>query len=52
MKKLKNRRAVGLDGLNAELLKYGPPVMYSIIAMLLNKAMAHGEDLEIGLAKL
>ena len=47
VKKLKNRRAVGLDGLNAELLKNGPPVINSIIALLLNTAMAHGEEYSI-----
>ena len=52
VKKLKNRRAVGLDGLSAELLKNGPPEMYTVIAKLLNTAMAQGEDLELGLAKL
>lgn len=52
MKKLKNRRAVGLDGLCAELLKNGPPETASIIANVLNKAMANGEDLGLGLAKL
>ena len=52
VKKLKNRRAVGLDGLCAELLKNGPVEMNSIIADLLIKAMANGEDLGLGIAKL
>ena len=51
-KRLKNRRAVGLDGLCAELLKNGPPEIYGIIANVLNKAMELGEDLGLGLAKL
>jgi hypothetical protein len=52
VKKLKNRRAVGLDGLCAELLKNGPSEMHSIIADILNKAMPQGENLDLGLAKL
>ena len=51
-KRLKNRRAVGLDGLCAELLKNGPPEIYGIIANVLNKAMELGEDLGLGLAEL
>ena len=44
-KRLKNRRAVGLDGLCAELLKNNPPEIYRIIANLLNTATELGEDL-------
>ena len=52
VQKLKNRRAVGLDALCAELIKNGPPELHSIIADVFNKAMSLGEDLELGLAKL
>jgi len=52
IKKLKNRRAVGLDGICAELVKNGPDVIHGIIATIINKAMETGEDLELGLAKL
>ena len=50
--KLKNRKAVGLDSLSAELVKNGPPELASIIADVFNKAISLGEDLELGLAKL
>ena len=52
IRKLKNRRAVGLDGLCAELLKNAPPEIHSIIAYVLKKAIAKREDLELGLAVL
>ena len=52
IKKLKNGRAVGLDNLCAELLKNGPSELPGIIADVFNKALALGEDLELGLAKL
>jgi hypothetical protein len=52
VKKLKNGRAVGLDGLSAELVKNAPPEVCGIIADVINKSMELAEDLEIGLAKL
>ena len=51
-RKLKNGRAVGLDNLCAELVKHGPPELPSMLADVLNKALALGEDLGLGLAKL
>ena len=52
VKKLKSRRAVGLDGICAELVKNAPPIIHSILADVINKAVENGEDLELGLAKL
>ena len=52
IKKLKNRKAIGLDGLCAELVKSAPPEIYDTIADVLNKAISYGEDLELGLTKL
>jgi len=49
---LKNRKAVGLDNLNAELIKNGPPELANIIADIFNKSISQGEDLELGLAKV
>ena len=49
---MKNRKAIGLDGLCAELVKSAPPEIYDIIADVLNKAISYGEDLELGLTKL
>ena len=33
----KNRKSVGEDNLNAEFLKYGPPILHDSMAKLLNK---------------
>ena len=52
IRKLKKRRAIGLDNLCAELLKHGPPELSDILADIYNKAMARGEDLGLGLGKL
>ena len=41
-KKLKNNKATGRDGVNAELIKYGTDQLYSKIANLLNKTSETG----------
>ena len=41
-KKLKNNKATGRDGANAELIKYGTDQLYSKIANLLNKTSETG----------
>ena len=43
---------MGLDGICAELVKNAPPIIHSILADVINKAVENGEDLELGLAKL
>ena len=52
IKKMNNRRAVGLDNLCAEMLKNGPPELPSLLADIYNLSMANGEDLGLGLGKL
>jgi hypothetical protein len=52
IKKLKNRKAMSLDRLCAELLKSGPVALSMIIADVINKVMANGEDLELGVGIL
>ena len=40
---LKNRKSVGEDNLNAELLKYGPPILHDSVAKLLNNMASTGK---------
>ena len=42
IRKLRNGRAVGVDNLSAELLKYGSLISRRIIADVINKAIANG----------
>jgi hypothetical protein len=37
LKSIKNRKAAGPDALNSELLKYGGPVLSSLLLKLINK---------------
>ena len=48
IRKLKNGRAVGLDGINSELLKCAPEMIADLLAGILNGSLAHNEDLELG----
>ena len=34
--KLKNNKSPGIDGMGAELLKYGPSILYDEIALIFN----------------
>ena len=48
IRKLKNGRATGPDGIPGELLKYGPPSLHKNIADILNQMMEKGEELDLG----
>jgi hypothetical protein len=50
--KLKNRKAAGLDGISAELVKYGPPELSQMLADLLNMSLERNEDLGLGVGIL
>ena len=51
--KLKNNKSPGCDNINAELLKYGPTIVFDIIANILNKAAETGDKpIEISLGHL
>ena len=51
--KLKNNKSSGCDNINAELLKYGPTIVFDIIANILNKAAETGDKpIEISLGHL
>ena len=51
--KLKNNKSPECDNINAELLKYGPTIVFDIIANILNKAAETGDKpIEISLGHL
>ena len=52
IRKLKNGRAVGSDGINSELLKCAPEMIADLLAGIINGSLAHNEDLELGLGVL
>ena len=45
---MRNRRAPGFDGINIELIKYGPPELIKIICSTLNAIFEEHEDVELG----
>ena len=52
IKKLKNGKACGLDGIAAELLKAGPPELADLLANVINRSLSYNEELELGLGLL
>ena len=52
IKKLKNGKAAGLDGIAAELIKFGPPELAVMLADLLNMSVERNEDLGLGVGML
>lgn len=48
LKKIRNGRAVGPDGIPGELLKYGPVTLHASIANIFNQMFEEGEQLELG----
>ena len=49
---MKNGKSCGIDGLNAEYLKYAPPTIHTSVAELLNKTAATGDhplELKLGI---
>ena len=48
LRKLKNGRATGPDGIPGELLKYSDPLLHQEIAEKLNIMLENGEDFELG----
>ncbi len=48
LKKMRNGRAVGPDGIPGELLKYGPETLHASIADILNQMFEEGEQLDLG----
>ena len=50
--KLNNSRATGFDNISAEMIKYAPPELHSLITIVLNECIQNDTDIEIGFGLL
>ena len=48
LKKMKNGKAAGFDGISVELLKYGPDILVTCVTSILNGAFEQHADLKLG----